>query len=220
MGFDVYGIKPNGHNKPDDPDWEEDQQVKAYYAWQDNTPGAYFRNNVWGWHPTWDFIHEHCKDIFTTAIEDELIKADSLDDFYNSCHHNDGCVIPKRIALEISARLEKLDDKGKLEQWEVECDIIRERRPKEDCDLCDATGTRKGWEGWHSEESWLKHHNSLKATDTIPRASFKWANQMRGCNGCNGTGKKESFANNYIFAAENVREFSKFAKLSGGFKIW
>ena len=43
---------------------------------------------------------------------------------------------------------------------------------------------------------------------------------MRGCNGCSGTGKKESFANNYIFAAENVREFSKFAKLSGGFKIW
>jgi len=32
MGFDLYGLKPNGQN------------------------GEYFRNNVWWWRPLWDYV--------------------------------------------------------------------------------------------------------------------------------------------------------------------
>jgi len=61
MGFDVYGLQPNNKIKPDEPDWTKNDKeaIKAYFAWQKNTPGAYFRANVWTWHPMWDFIHIH-----------------------------------------------------------------------------------------------------------------------------------------------------------------
>ena len=216
MGFDLYGRKPGGEDRPDDPNWDDKEQVDAYLAWQDNTDGAYFRNSVWSWHPLFDFVYKHCKDIFEKAIEDELIDFKDIDSFYTSCHHNDGVMIPEELANKISERLDYIDTKGKLEQWEVEEDIIRERRPKEECDICNGTGTRKGWEGWHNKDTWIKLHGGLK----VGPVSFKWASEMRGCNGCQGSGKKESFKNNYKFTAENAREFSRFAKLSGGFKIW
>ena len=48
MGFDIYGMQPSGEQKPD-VNWYDEPTVKAYFAWQKNTKGAYFRSNVWGW---------------------------------------------------------------------------------------------------------------------------------------------------------------------------
>jgi hypothetical protein len=39
------------------------------------------------------------------------------------------------------------------------------------------------------------------------------------CNGCGGKGVRKPFIANYPFHVRNVREFAKFARASGGFRI-
>jgi len=57
MGMDVYGENP-----------------------RDKEKGAYFRNNVWYWHPLWDYVCKTCDDIIS---EEE----------HSSGHFNDGLLI-------------------------------------------------------------------------------------------------------------------------------
>lgn len=40
------------------------------------------------------------------------------------------------------------------------------------------------------------------------------------CNACQGKGKVKNWATNYPFDIENVEEFAKFCRESGGFEIW
>ena len=241
MGFDVYGLKPNNEPKPDTPDWslEDDKTIKAYFTWQNNTPGAYFRMNVWGWHPLWDFVHNHCQDIFDKHIGD-FDEVNTVDEMYSTCHHNDGFTIPANVARKIAQRLNHLDKIGVMDEAEVIQDIEIERMVMENCEICNGTGTRKGWEGWQSEEEWLKTHSSLSTENKtkeelykiLDRAAkkgikgfgtgeitFKWANEMKGCNACKGVGKLKPFEAKYKIKAEYIREFAKFCDKSGGFQI-
>ena len=243
MGFDVYGLKPNNEPKPDTPDWssEDDKAIKAYFAWQENTPGAYFRMNVWGWHPLWDFVHNHCQDIFEMCLDEFEDDVDTLDKMYSTCHHNDGFIVPVNVARKMAQRLYDLDKIGILDETEVSQDMEIERMTMVNCKVCDGTGTRKGWEGWQSEDTWLKTHPSLvtknKAKEELYKIldkaaeegikglgtgeiSFKWANEMKGCNMCHGIGKVKPFEANYKIKAEYIREFAKFCDKSGGFQIW
>jgi len=231
MGFDVYGLKPNNETKPDTPDWssEDDKTIKAYFAWQENTPGAYFRMNVWGWHPLWDFVHNHCQDIFEMCLDEFEDDVDTLDKMYSTCHHNNGFIVPANVARKMAQRLYDLDKIGIMDETEVSQDMEIERMTMVNCKVCDGTGTRKGWEGWQSEDTWLKTHPSLvtknKAEEGIKglgtgEISFKWANEMKGCNMCHGIGKVKPFEANYKIKAEYIREFAKFCDKSGGFQIW
>jgi len=70
MGFDLRGLKPNDEPVPDEPNWLDGnkwaiEQKEAWMSWQENTPGAYFRNNVWYWRPLWNFVCKVCNDIMT-----------------------------------------------------------------------------------------------------------------------------------------------------------
>jgi hypothetical protein len=128
MGFDLSGIKPNGEDKPDAPDWarkDNEEQKKAYFAWQTNTPGAYFRANVWGWRPLWEIVFHKCDDILTH------------EDYDNGCG-NDGYVINKDKALAISKKLEKLNISKMCEDRKKYLDSL----PYEDCEVCEGTGYR------------------------------------------------------------------------------
>jgi len=237
MGFDVHGIKPSNEPKPDSPNWEDDDQVKAYFKWQESTPGAYFRASVWSWHPVWDFVHNTCADIFETFIKEKKIDATDMDELYESCHHNDGFVIPEECAKKIAKRINKLDKFGMLKEEEELQEALDKKIPLEPCQVCDGKGTRQGWEGWESEKEWLKIHGSLTAVSPIGKfvtkapeleamvpasteIGFKWANEMRGCNRCHGKGKVKPFSTNYKFQAKFMRTFIDFCKNSGGFKIW
>jgi len=205
MGFDVYGLKPNNEPKPDTPDWalEDDKTIKAYFTWQENTPGAYFRMNVWGWHPLWDFVHNHCQDIFDKHIGD-FDEVETLDQMYSTCHHNDGFIVPANIARKIAQRLYHLDNIGVMDEAEVSQDIEIERMTMDNCNICDGTGTRKGWEGWQSEDEWLKTHPSLVTENKAKEELYKILDEASK-EGIKGLG---------------IREFAKFCDKSGGFQIW
>ena len=213
MGFDLYGLKPENTVKPDEPDFANDEEgSKAYFAWQDATNGAYFRNSIWSWRPLWGFISGWCDDFLT-------------DDDIEGGMYNDGYKIGKTKAKKIASRLRRLDNEGVIERTAKRHIKDMKKLPKEDCQICKGTGTREGMEGWQSQSEWLKYHKSLKA---IPEKEYKgvllnvgweWAHELKGCNGCKGTGRVNNFQSNYPFNAKNIRKFGIFCDNSGGFEI-
>jgi len=204
MGFDIYGMQPSGEQKPD-VNWYDEPTVKAYFAWQKNTKGAYFRSNVWGWPGIWSYITTQCGDILTVK------------DAEGGCH-NGGHIITKKKALAIHKKLSELDEQGLIDAFEKEEKDRVDAMPDIDCSICEGTGTRHEWVGWESEEEWLKHNDSLESNNRMA-SGFEWANKCKGCNGCEGTGKRRPTRASYFFSADLMREFIDFCKYSGGFQI-
>jgi hypothetical protein len=129
MGFDLHGKMPGG-KVPQIVDWDDEKSKDAYFKWQEETKGAYFRNNSWWWRPLWDFVCEVCADIIT---EDE----------HNSGHYNDGYLIDADRALAISTRLIHLIDQGEVKKFEKKYMKMLNFLPDENCWLCHGTGKRK-----------------------------------------------------------------------------
>jgi len=204
MGMDVYGLKPSGEITPDfNVSWDK-KQVEAYFTWQDNTKGAYFRANVWFWRPLWNYVVDNCGDI--------LNKKDII---YGSS--NDGHKISKTKSIKIAQRLNKLLKNGHTRRYENAYVKEMESLPLEECKICKGTGVRKGWEGWQSEIEWLSHHKNMKTDDGS--ISYEHAHRCNGCNGCSGKGKIKSFSCNYPFDRDSIEQFAEFCKFSGGFRI-
>jgi hypothetical protein len=225
MGFDLHGLEPINNNNIKRPeiDWDlnpSKKETEEYFEMKDEfdnkVPGSYFRNNVWWWRPLWEFVCNTCGDILSN--ED-----------MESGGYNDGHIIDGDKAIAISNRLNELIEDGFLLKYENDYKKEMKSTPKEPCRICDGLGTRKGWEGWESKEEWLKTHDTLEQIDTdeelvhglnIPvQVSFKWANEMKGCNSCHGKGTVVAFATRYPFDRDNVVDFSEFCKQSGGFEI-
>ena len=127
MGFDLTGLNPESntpqpvwtkkdpmikvkgtkHQYEIDPQVKEeyDDYMKSRWEWQDNTEGAYFRNNVWFWRPLWNFIGGCCDDILT---ENDI----------ESGYMNDGHRISKTKAKLIARRLRKFFKDGSVASYE------------------------------------------------------------------------------------------------------
>tara|TARA_Y100001938_G_scaffold150561_1_gene242087 strand:+ start:11465 stop:12040 length:576 start_codon:yes stop_codon:yes gene_type:complete len=108
--------------------------------------------------------------------------------------YNDGHEISKDKADIIARRLEDSIVNGFAEKWEKDRNAELDKMELEVCDLCEGTGSRnkppKTGAGTHME-----------------------------CNACDGKGKRKASATHYPFSVENVREFARFCKHSGGFSI-
>jgi hypothetical protein len=111
----------------------------------------------------------------------------------NLGHSNDGWGLDAVNAEELGQRLLLLIAEGKTKQHEDEYMAALKALPLEPCEICAGTGKRK----------------------EPPQSG---AGNIH-CNGCDGKGKRESFAAHYPFSTDNVREFAEFCISSGGFKI-
>ena len=106
MGFDLHGENPTiktGTVRPKEIDWDTatDKEKEKYWDLQnkfrDANPGEYFRANVWGWRPIWEFVCEVCPDILT-------------EEDYTKGQYNDNHLIEADRARDIAKRLrEKMD---------------------------------------------------------------------------------------------------------------
>ena len=106
MGFDLHGENPTiktGTVRPKEIDWDTatDKEKEKYWDLQnkfrDANPGEYFRANVWGWRPIWEFVCEVCPDILT-------------EEDYTKGQYNDNHLIEEDRARDIAKRLrEKMD---------------------------------------------------------------------------------------------------------------
>ena len=112
------------------------------------------------------------------------------EDDFNSGTFNDGHLIDKDKCEVIVERLTELLDNGDVKKYQDERKKILDELPMEECYICKGSGVRD---------------------DKVVKGE---------CNGCSGTGEKESFAKNYPFDVDNVKEFRDFVKDSGGFEIW
>lgn len=103
--------------------------------------------------------------------------------------YNNGHEIEEDLAMRIADALDALIESGDTERYEREYKERLEALPLETCEFCKGTGQRD---------------------DAFVQGA---------CNACGGDGKSKNFATNYPFEVENVKEFAKFCRESGGFTI-
>ena len=74
MGFDLHGMNPVIRKGKDPktpknlwklPEEKRQKYFEKKWAFEDNNPGIYFRNNCWWWRSLWDYTYNECNDILT-----------------------------------------------------------------------------------------------------------------------------------------------------------
>lgn len=157
--------------------------------------GEYFRNSVWGWHPLADYIIEK-------APEHLVVQC-------RHWHSNDGDGLDAEASIELADWLDDQIESGLADEYEQEYKAMLNAMPDETCQWCKGTGIRNDAIGQQYGMPYKVIHE-----EGHPRKGQKgW------CNACNGLGKTRPFATSYHFSVENVREFAKFVRDSGGFEI-
>ena len=136
MGFDIYGLNPtaaeeDGPSMPDNKGkWtkEDSDQYEKSQQWREQV-GIYFRNNVWAWHPLWDFVINTCMDIITPE-----------DAKYG--HSNDHHEIDAPKAYQIGQRLKEHGESGFVDKYVNDRNKEMEDAPDIDCVICHGVGKR------------------------------------------------------------------------------
>jgi hypothetical protein len=124
--MDVFGLNPKLKSEPPKIDWdskpsreETDAYFEAKAEWETENPGYYFRNNVWWWHPLWDFVCLSCGDFMTEEDNEHG-------------HHNSGHEIDEETAEKIVERLTFLLKVGGVKKYEEERQAHLEALPEDD----------------------------------------------------------------------------------------
>lgn len=171
MGMDVYGKNPKSEM------------------------GEYFRRNVWGWHPLWEYVENTHPEIAA------LVK-------YG--HSNDGDGLGSRDSEKLSELLLSEYESGFVFQYVQERNKALSELPLEDCEICNATGIRDDSVGIS---------NGFPEKELTPEVQAVTGRTKGYCNGCSGVGKTEAWATNYDLEPDDVKEFALFLRDSGGFEI-
>lgn len=106
MGMDVYGRSP---------------QSKI---------GEYFRNNVWYWHPLWDY----CYDVAPEIISETL---------FRDGHGNNGVGLNALKSRKLAEKLDAEIIAGRTAQYQKQYNAELAAIPEETCTVCAGTGKRK-----------------------------------------------------------------------------
>jgi len=157
--------------------------------------GAYFRNNVWSWHPLWSYCETmHGK------IAGKVKYG----------HSNDGDGLNAEDAAKLGqALLEDIAD-GTAQGYEQDYYAHLASLPFQDCNWCGATGIRTDDIGV----------SMGMPTAELPEEVAIIVGRTHGtCNGCRGAGQVESWEASYVFGVDNLREFAEFLIDCGGFEI-
>lgn len=170
MGMDVIGRKPS------------------------KSTGEYFRNNIWWWHPLW----EYCESV-APEICDGILG-----------HSNDGDGLPGDGARKLAEVLKRELESGRTAEYAAAYQAGKAALPRHDCDLCEATGIRRDPVG--IEMGMPTRELEEAQTERLGR-THGW------CNACNGEGTQADWGASYFFDVDNVREFAEFLEHSGGFRI-
>jgi len=135
MGFDLYGQRSFNPPPPERPDFEncskkeEKKYFKAITKYKKETPGFYFRNNVWWWRPLWDYVYSIASDVLT-------------EEDYEYGQHNDYWLINKEKCIKLARIISEAISEGHPKEFEKKYTKMLEATPNEDCDLCNASGIR------------------------------------------------------------------------------
>jgi hypothetical protein len=88
--------------------------------------GNHFRNNIWSWHPLWEYVCEVATHL-TEGIDG---------------HYNDGDGLADVAAIQLAALLSEEIANGRTANYAAKRDCYLASLPDEPCELCNTTGTR------------------------------------------------------------------------------
>lgn len=165
MGMDVFGLAPT------------------------DEIGAYFRNNVWWWHPLWSYCE---------SLAPDLIPEDNEGQFNSGWGLNSEGA--KALAARLRAELTSGRCAAEAKRYQAELAAL----VNEPCKLCHGTGIRTDKVGMEQ---------GMPTKPNPHRDGLGW------CNGCDGKGSVRPIASHYPFSAENVADFANFLESCGGFAI-
>lgn len=201
MGFDLYGLNPKTTSqRPKRPEgmYEEGvpqpsrETIDEYYdklEEYNNQAGTYFRNNVWWWRPLASYIINETKCIEEKDQEE--------------WHSNGGHQVSEQLANTIADQLEHLISKGHTqsyaETYEKERQDAEQFNEKVEAELSAFT---------KSVQKKL-NDDSLVPRDFPESDREEW----------NKIYRKSKWVASYPFSVDNVKEFIKFCRSSGGFEI-
>ena len=197
MGFDLYGQNPKLKGEEPNINWDKkpsEEEKKEYFKarekFEEENPGHYFRNNVWWWRPLANYVLQLMGNEFT---EDE--KA--------SWHHNDGFEVSEEQARKIADRLEQ-ELKTKRVKTVEEFYKARMKKAQEE---------NKIVEQKHQELKKIVAEKTGK-DNLVPRDypepfHTQWEDIQ----------KQFNYESSYPFSEDNVIDFMRFCRESGGFQI-
>ena len=113
MGFDLYGMGTR----------------KNEVDYSDLTIGQYFRENVWGWHPLWQYLCEIARDVLS---EEDMKLGRS----------NSGHIITKEKAIALADILKIVIADGLHLEYIRKREEELKRLPLEECPHCEGAGIR------------------------------------------------------------------------------
>lgn len=172
MGMDVYGQNPKTEE------------------------GEYFRANVWGWHPLWDYcmqVHPHL-----------------VGDSPEHGHYNDGYGLDAVSASRLGFALEQDVADGRAHAYVNARNRELASLDRPDCKYCDATGIRTDEVG---VDMGMPDRELDELMAALTGRTHGW------CNACCGEGKTDHPATNYSLEVSDIDEFAVFLINSGGFGI-
>lgn len=171
MGMDVYGKNPK------------------------SDAGEYFRRNVWGWHPLWEYVEN---------------KHPEIANLVEHAHTNDGdglnATKSKKLAQLLFADLAS----GAVDEYVSERNKALSELPFHTCDNCEGTGIRTDEVGKNA---------GMPEKELEPDVQIIVGREKGWCNSCQGIGKREDFATWYYLEVEDVKDFAEFLQDCGGFEI-
>jgi len=181
MGMDVYGLKPKTEK------------------------GEYFRNNVWFWHPLWDYC---------CYIDDSLLAKVPY------AHENSGDGLNSTDSRKLGFNLLKSIETGVAEDYINLYYKNLESLSKEICSCC-----FQNLFDYFEYSNFVALATSEDSYDKTGEIPFPKSNKSKKgqpkqeCPLCNGSGLKESFNKNYHINLQNISSFAEFLLDCGGFQI-
>ena len=196
MGFDLYGQNPKLKGEEPNINWDKkpsEEEKKAYFKarekFEDENPGHYFRNNVWWWRPLANYVLQLMGNEFT---EDEQA----------SWHHNDGFEVSEEKAQKIADRLEQ---ELKTKRVKTVESFYQEKMKR-------ASAKNKVLEKKRNELEkivWEKTGEKLAPVKYPEPFKQQWEDIQN----------QYDWNASYPFSEENVIDFMRFCRESGGFQI-
>lgn len=171
MGMDVYGKNPTSE------------------------VGEYFRRNVWGWHPLWDYVENVYPEIAQLVTH---------------AHSNDGDGLGARDSKKLAKLLMEDYESGKVAVYVAERNKAISEMEMPDCGYCEATGIRSDKVGTE---------NGMPEKELDPDIQIIVGREKGWCNACNGVGKTDPWEANYYLDDSDIKEFAEFLAECGGFEI-
>jgi hypothetical protein len=157
--------------------------------------GEYFRNNVWWWHPLWQYC--------------EMLAPELCEDI--SGHTNDGAGLSDENAMKLAQILSDAIDSGHAAEYERERLEFLGTLERPTCQWCDGTGIRTDQVGIDA---------GMPEAELPTELAIILGRTHGTCNACRGEGLSDHPESWYQFNVDNVKEFVGFLQDCGGFQIW